>query len=388
MVKAEKFFGILVFFTLCIVTNTGINNSFSENQSFSNLNAANAKEQQQQTVNQSFINTNLEKLKHNFFYIKTNDLLVPVNFLTPEDNILNSIVYDDDQNALFILLNPLPSNETNLLIQIPRYMLDSKTPENKDNNFTVLIDDKPSKYTEITSKNESGNISRSTAAAAAAADYNSIDNTFNDIPNRKLLIDFQKDAKVIKIEGTDLSKTQNQTQMDVQVDNGVKEKYQRFFSISTENISGYIKFNENGGNLKDINLKQNTVNNKTLELFIIPFEESGNLLIQIPRYISDSKTPENKDNNFTVLIDDKPSKYTEITSKNESGNISRSSSRRRRRPTTTQLIIPLTTSLIEIVDRLSKRCKGNKNRRHRPVKNPKPNPKPNPKQTPTLVSQY
>ncbi len=326
MVKAEKFFGILVFFTLCIVTNTGINNSFPENQSFSNLNASNAKEQQQQTVNQSFINTNLEKLKHNFFYIKTNDLLVPVNFLTPEDNILNSIVYDDDQNALFILLNPLPSNGTNLLIQIPRYILDSKTPENKDNNFTVLIDDKPSKYTEITSKNESGNISRSSSAAAAAADYNSIDNTFSDSPNRKLLIDFQKDAKVIKIEGTDLSKTQNQTQMDVQVDNGEKEKYQRFFSISTENINGYIKFSENGGNLKDINLKQNTVNNKTLELFIIPFEESGNLLIQIPRYILDSKTPENKDNNFTVLIDDKPSKYTEITSKNESGNISRSSS--------------------------------------------------------------
>ena len=350
---AEKFFGILVFFTICIIINTGINNSFSENQSISNLNAANAKEQQQQTANQSFINTNLEKLKHNFFYVKTNDLLVPVNFLTPEDNILNNIIYDDDQNALFILLNPLPSNETNLLIQIPRYILDSKTPENKDSNFTVLIDDKPSKYTEITSKNESGNISRSSsssAAAAAAADYNSIDNTFNDIPNRKLLIDFQKDAKVIKIEGTDLSKTQNQTQMDVQGDNGEKEKYQRFFSISTENINGYIKFNENGGDLKDINLKQNTVTNKTLELFIIPFEESGNLLIQIPRYILDSKTPENKDSNFTVLIDDKPSKYTEITSKNESGNISKSSSswrRRRRRPTTTQLTTLLTTSLIE-----------------------------------------
>ena len=95
--------------------------------------------------------------------------MVPVNFLTPEDNILNNIIYDDDQNALFILLNPLPSNETNLLIQIPRYILDSKTPENKDNNFTVLIDDKPSKYTEITSKNESGNISKSSSSSAAAA---------------------------------------------------------------------------------------------------------------------------------------------------------------------------------------------------------------------------
>jgi len=219
--ESKKFIVILALSALCVLINFSINNSLSENQSTSNPYIANANGQQQQTVDQSFINTNLEKLKNNFFYVKTNYLLIPVNFVTQEDNILNNIIYDDDQNALFILMNPLPSNETDLLIQIPRYVLDSKTPENKDNNFTVLIDGKPSKYTEIASRNESGSISSpisgpnirsNSSPEEAAADHSPIDDTFNDIPNRKLLIDFQKDTKVIKIAGTDLSKTQNQTQ--------------------------------------------------------------------------------------------------------------------------------------------------------------------------------
>jgi hypothetical protein len=239
---SKKFIAILALSTLCVLINISLNNSLSENHSTSNPYLVNANGQQQQTVNQSFINTNLEKLKNNFFYVKTNYLLVPVNFVTQEDNILNNIIYDDDQNALFILMNPLPSNKTDLLVQIPRYILDSKTPENKDNNFTVLIDGKPSKYTEITSRNESGSISSSisgpnirsnSSPEEASADHSPIDITFNDIPNRKLLIDFQKDTKVIKIAGTDLSKTQSQSQNQSQNQNV-------YFSIITLIISAII----------------------------------------------------------------------------------------------------------------------------------------------------
>ena len=229
--ESKNFIVIGVLFTLCVLINISLNNSLSENQSTSNPYIVDANGQQQQPVNQSFINTNLEKLKNNFFYVKSGYLLVPVNFATQENNILNNMIYDDDQNALFILLNPSHSNETDLLIQIPRYILDSKTPENKDNNFTVLIDGKPSKYIEITSQNGSGNASSSSSgpktrsnssAASAAADHSPIYNTFNDIPNRKLLIDFQKDAKVIEIAGADLSKSQSQSQIQSQnVDNSI-----------------------------------------------------------------------------------------------------------------------------------------------------------------------
>jgi hypothetical protein len=239
-IDSKKFIVILALSTICVLINISLNNSLSENHSSSNPYIVNAIGQQQQTVSQSFLNTDLEKLKNNFFYVKTNYLLIPVNFVTQEDNILNNIIYDDDQNALFILMNPLPSNETNLLVQIPRYIIDSKTPENKDNDFTVLIDGKPSKYTEIISRNESGNISSSisgpnissnSSQEEAPADHRSIDNTFNDIPNRKLLIDFQKDTKVIKIAGTDLSKTQNQNQ---------NQNQSVYFSIITLIISAII----------------------------------------------------------------------------------------------------------------------------------------------------
>ena len=239
-IDSKKFIAILALSTICVLINISLTNSLAESHSSSNPYIVNAIKQQQQTVNQSFINTDLEKLKNNFFYVKTNNLLIPVNFVTQEDNILNNIIYDEDQNALFILMNPLPSNETNLLIQIPRYIIDSKTPENKDNDFTVLIDGKPSKYTEIISRNESGNISSSisgpnirsnSSQEEAPAGHSSIDNTFNDIPNRKLLIDFQKDTKVIKIAGTDLSKTQNQNQ---------NQNQNVYFSIITLIISAII----------------------------------------------------------------------------------------------------------------------------------------------------
>ncbi len=239
-IDSKKFIAILALSTICVLINISLTNSLAENHSSSNPYIVNAIGQQQQTVNQSFINTDLEKLKNNFFYVKTNYLLIPVNFVTQEDNILNNIIYDEDQNALFIVMNPLPSNETNLLIQIPRYIIDSKTPENKDNDFTVLIDGKPSKYTEIISRNESGNISSSisgpnirsnSSQEEAPAGHSSIDNTFNDIPNRKLLIDFQKDTKVIKIAGTDLSKTQNQNQ---------NQNQNVYFSIITLIISAII----------------------------------------------------------------------------------------------------------------------------------------------------
>ena len=75
-----------------------------------------------------------------------------------------------------------------------------------------------------------------------------------------------------------------------------------------------------GGDLKKINLNKNSVNNKTFELFIDPFDINGNLIVQIPRSIIDSKTPANQDNRFEVLVDDKPSKFSEITHTNDSDN--------------------------------------------------------------------
>ena len=51
-----------------------------------------------------------------------------------------------------MILNKPSFNENSLILQIPRDILDSKTQDNKDNNFTVLINNKPSKYLEINNK--------------------------------------------------------------------------------------------------------------------------------------------------------------------------------------------------------------------------------------------
>jgi phage antirepressor YoqD-like protein len=136
----------------------------------------------------------------------------------------------------------------------------------------------------------------------------------NNTSNRELSIKFGKDAKVIEILGTDLSNNHIETQLN----NESKEKFQKIFPILSENKINYLIYNIKGGNLKDSNVKQNSANNKTLNLFINPFDANGNLVVQIPRSILDSKTQSNKDNKFTVLIDDKPSKFLEITHKNES----------------------------------------------------------------------
>jgi hypothetical protein len=83
-----------------------------------------------------------------------------------------------------------------------------------------------------------------------------------------------------------------------------------------------LKFYIEGGNLKDVVLKQYTTKNKTLELFVNPFIINGSLIIQIPRSIIDSKNHDNTDNNFTVSLGNKSSKYLEIDNKKNVNEVS------------------------------------------------------------------
>ena len=108
--------------------------------------------------------------------------------------------------------------------------------------------------------------------------------------------------------GVDLSA--NQSKMPK-----IQKQLRIIFPMEIENKIKYLISHIEGGSLTGINLRQNSLNNKTLELFLSPFYIEGNLLIQIPRDILDSKKQDNKDNNFTVLINNKPSKYLEINNK-------------------------------------------------------------------------
>jgi hypothetical protein len=191
---------IIVFFVLIIFINLNLNNSFPD--ILSKLNSNSNKLNQNIITNQSFTNSNIYGLNNNFFYLKTKGLFVPINFFTEEKNILNNVIYEKDRNSLILILNPLNLDNNSIVIQIPRIILDSKTSDNKDSRFEVSVDDKPSKFSEITPTNDSN----------SSAYNKTINSSFNDIPNRELSIGFGKDTKVIKISGADLSTTQKQTQ--------------------------------------------------------------------------------------------------------------------------------------------------------------------------------
>ena len=311
MVKVIKYYFnlknillIIVFFVLIIFINLNLNNSFPD--ILSKLNSNSNKLNQNIITNQSFTNSNIYGLNNNFFYLKTKGIFVPINFFTEEKNILDNVIYEKDRNSLTLILNPLNLDNNSIVIQIPRIILDSKTSDNKDSRFEVSVDDKPSKFSEITPTNDSN----------SSAYNKTINSSFNDIPNRELSIGFGKDTKVIKISGADLSTTQKQ----IQINKDSKEKFQKLFPISLENSIRYLNYNMDGGNLKKISLNKNSINNKTLELFIDSFDTKGNLFIQIPRIILDSKTSDNKDSRFEVSVDDKPSKFSEITPTNDSNS--------------------------------------------------------------------
>ncbi|MGN6350397.1 MAG: hypothetical protein ACTHL3_02920, partial [Candidatus Nitrosocosmicus sp.] len=194
-----------------------------------------------------------------------------------------------------------------IIIQIPRSIMDSKTHDNIDNNFTVSLDNESSKYLEINSKKNVNGISNFDNS------INTIGNIFNNSNDRILLIKFDKDTKVIKIAGEDMSKNQNPIE---------SQKASEIFPISIGDKIMYLKFYIEGGHLKNVVLKQHTTKNRTLELFLNPVIINGSIIIQIPRSIMDSKTHDNIDNNFTVSLDNKSSKYLEINSKKNVNGIS------------------------------------------------------------------
>jgi hypothetical protein len=189
---------ILIFSFVLIIIISFINNSFSENQLKIGLN--NSKINQDSSSTLILANS---QLKGNFFFIKDNGFFIPINFFSNNKNMLNDIIYEKDKNHLTLILNQPSFNENSLILQIPRDILDSKTQDNKDNNFTVLVNDKPSKYIEINNKSTSGTILN------YDEDIQDIKNALNNTNNRMISIKFDKDSKVIRISGMDLSANQS-----------------------------------------------------------------------------------------------------------------------------------------------------------------------------------
>ena len=102
------------------------------------------------------------------------------------------------KESIILVLTPGQNKSGILEIDLPRKIIDSRIDE-RDKNFTVLVNNQPAKYQEIIDKNNSTISSPSVGSNTSSGEY-TLDND-----SRKLVIEFGKDARVIKIIGTELN---------------------------------------------------------------------------------------------------------------------------------------------------------------------------------------
>ena len=241
-----------------------------------------------------------------YYQVKTGSILKPISISNTGDRI-NNILYDNDQRSIILVLTPSQNMSGIVEIDLPRNIIDSRIDEG-DKNFTVLVNNQPAKYQEIIDKNNSNTSSPSIGSNTSSGEY-TLDND-----SRKLVIEFGKDARVIKIIGTELNNITSQNQ------SGSDKILQQIIPITVNNKIDYTSVKLKGGSLNDLQLESNS-KIKTLILDIISYDENGELSIDLPRNIIDSRIDEG-DKNFTVLVNNQPAKYQEIIDKNNSNTSS------------------------------------------------------------------
>ncbi|WP_144733471.1 hypothetical protein [Candidatus Nitrosocosmicus arcticus] len=241
-----------------------------------------------------------------YYQVKIDNILNPIS-ISDVGVRINNILYDNDQRSIILVLNPGQSKIDSIVIDLPRNIIDSRIDE-RDKNFTVLVNNQPAKYQEIIDKNKSNISSPSVGSNISSWEY-TLDND-----SRKLIIEFGKEARVIKIIGTELNNinSQNHSSLD--------KILQQIIPITVNNKIDYTSIKLKGGSLNELQIEPNSRISKTLILDIIPYYENGELSIDLPRNIIDSRIDE-RDKNFTVLVNNQPAKYQEIIDKNKS-NIS------------------------------------------------------------------
>ena len=244
-----------------------------------------------------------QSFKNDVYYqIKTSSILDLISISNAEDRI-NNILYDNDQKSIIIVLTPSQNKSGIVEVNLPRNIIDSKI-DKRDKNFTVLVNNQPAKYQEIIEKNNSNILSPGIGSNTSSGGY-TLDND-----SRKLVIEFGKDARIIKIIGTELDNISSQNQ------SGLDKILQQIIPIIVNNKIHYTSFEMKGGSLNDLQLESNSIK-KSLILNIIPYNKYGQLSIDLPRNIIDSKI-DKRDKNFTVLVNNQPAKYQEIIEKNNS----------------------------------------------------------------------
>ncbi|VFJ15056.1 hypothetical protein [Candidatus Nitrosocosmicus franklandus] len=254
-------------------------------------------------INSNRNQTNSSEILSNVYYpIKIGEIILPIS-ISSYGNFISTIFFDNDEKSIIIITDPRNTLSGKLLIDIPRDILDSKANGN-DKNFTVMIDDRPVKFLEVTNKSEEEIFSNNMINNLSPIQYP------NNTESRILMIEFDSNSKIIKINGT------NTSYLDKENISLLSESSLFYIPILTNSNIKHLPLQLTGGILNNTQLITNSQSNNVLILSILSYSNNGKLLIDIPRDILDSKANGN-DKNFTVMIDDRPVKFLEVTNKSE-----------------------------------------------------------------------
>jgi hypothetical protein len=237
-----------------------------------------------------------------YYQVKIGNTLNPI-LISNAGVRINNILYDNDQRSIILVLTPGQNMSGIVQVNLPREIIDSRI-DKRDKNFTVLVNNHPAIYQEIIDKNNSTISSPSIGSNISSGEYTLV----ND--SRKLVIEFGKDARVIKIIGTELNNMTSQNQ------SGLGKILQQIIPVTVNNNIYYTNIELKGGSLNNLQ-RESSPRIKTIILDIIPYDEKGQLSINLPREIIDSRI-DKRDKNFTVLVNNHPAIYQEIIDKNNS----------------------------------------------------------------------
>lgn len=207
------------------------------------------------------------------FDLKVGNQSFPLRYHVNGANI-NNISADKDNTSILIALSP--STDGTLNIELPRSVIDSKGQGNVDEDYVVFAD----------------------------GQQISAEQTLTNNLLRTLSFDFENGVEEIEVQGTQVLPTISSVSTSTESSGLGQEQEQDQRSSSTfelkidESIHP-IKYNLTGGKISNMTAMRE---NSTLILDITT-NDDGNITIELPRNIIDSKNPENQDEDYVVFAD-------------------------------------------------------------------------------------
>ena len=238
-----------------------------------------------------FVSTNTTTSTNNgnkTYGVRIGDKTFPITYqITGSGNKLSNITAAKDNTTLLVNVGGSKANG-NLTIQLPRNLIDSKKQGNQDSPYVIFEDSQPSQRIQEIKSNAQA---------------------------RTLVIDFDKGTNIIEIAGsviqpasTYLGPAANKS-TSATIQNATAKPNSGVNSTATLKFAGKTfpityQITGSGNKLSNITAAKD---NTTLLVNVGGSKANGNLTIQLPRNLIDSKKQGNQDSPYVIFEDSQPS---------------------------------------------------------------------------------